>query len=307
MLETLISDTELALAQSQLRTVRDLLRWSISQLNRSDLSFGHGSDNAWDEAAYLLLHSLNLPLDNLDPFLDAHVLEHERQRYLQLIARRVNEKCPAAYLTGQAWLQGYCFTVTPDTLIPRSPIAELLSEQLTPWVDDPDRVATALDMCTGSGCLAILCALAFPQAQVDAVDISFAALKVAQENINQFNLADRVHVHHSHLFDSLPCAQYDLIICNPPYVNQDSMLSLPQEYKHEPDLALAGGVDGMDLVRKILKQAPKFMAPEGLLILEIGHEYEHFVAAFPLLDPVWLSTETTEDHILMLRREQLTS
>lgn len=285
--------------------MRDLLRWSVSQFNRCELAFGHGSDNAWDEAAYLLLHTLHLPLDTLAPYLDAIVLESERAAYLALIARRCNERVPAAYLTGEAWLQGHRFRVTPDTIVPRSPIAELLAEQLQPWIADPDAIYSALDLCTGSGCLAILTALAFPQAQVDAVDLSDAALEVAQSNIDAFGLNDRMSLFKSDLLDQVPQTAYDLIICNPPYVNEQSMQNLPQEYRHEPQLALAGGDDGMDLVRRILEAAPNYLSPEGVLVLEIGNEYDNFVAAFPELEPIWLSTETAEDQILLLSREQL--
>ncbi len=285
--------------------MRDLLRWSVSQFNRCELAFGHGSDNAWDEAAYLLLHTLHLPLDTLAPYLDAIVLESERAAYLALIARRCNERVPAAYLTGEAWLQGHRFRVTPDTIVPRSPIAELLAEQLQPWIADPDAIYSALDLCTGSGCLAILTALAFPQAQVNAVDLSDAALEVAQSNIDAFGLNDRMSLFKSDLLDQVPQTAYDLIICNPPYVNEQSMQNLPQEYRHEPQLALAGGDDGMDLVRRILEAAPNYLSPEGVLVLEIGNEYDNFVAAFPELEPIWLSTETAEDQILLLSREQL--
>lgn len=285
--------------------MRDVLRWSVSQFNRCQLAFGHGSDNAWDEAAYLLLHTLHLPLDTLDPYLDAIMLESERAAYLALVARRCNERVPAAYLTGEAWLQGHRFRVTTDTIVPRSPIAELLTEQLQPWIADPDAIYNALDLCTGSGCLAILTALAFPQAQVDAVDLSDAALEVAQSNIDAFDLNDRMSLYKSDLLDQLPQTAYDLIICNPPYVNEQSMQNLPQEYQHEPQLALAGGDDGMDLVRRILEAAPNFLSPEGVLVLEIGNEYDNFIAAFPELEPIWLSTETAEDQVLLLSREQL--
>lgn len=212
---------------------------------------------------------------------------------------------PAAYLTGEAWLQGHRFRVTADTIVPRSPIAELLAEQLQPWIADPDAIYNALDLCTGSGCLAILTALAFPQAQVDAVDLSDAALEVAQSNIDAFELNDRMSLYKSDLLDQLPPSAYDLIICNPPYVNELSVQNLPKEYQHEPQLALAGGDDGMDLVRRILEAAPNFLAPEGVLVLEIGNEYDNFIAAFPELEPIWLSTETAEDQILLLSREQL--
>lgn len=294
-------------AHQHLFTLRDLLRYTVSQFNASKLSFGHGSDNAWDEAVYLLLHSLSLPLDTLEPFLDARVLPEEAQRFLQLAQRRVDERQPAAYLTGEAWLQGHRFVVDSRVIVPRSPISELLEQGLSPWIDDTADIEYVLDLCTGSGCLAILAALAFDNAQVDAVDISDAALEVARINIDNYLLDGRVTPHRSDLFKQLPACEYNLIICNPPYVNSDSMQALPAEYLHEPALALAGGDDGMDLVRRLLQDAPDFMAPGGLLILEIGNEFKHFIAAFPDLDPVWLSTETTENNLLLLTREQLLS
>ena len=295
------------IASKKLRTVRDLLRYTVSQFNASRLSFGHGSDNAWDEAVYLLLHTLHLPLDMLEPFLDARVLPAERERYLKLLERRITEHVPAAYLTGEAWLQGHRFVVDQRVIVPRSPISELLADGLSPWISDPEDVDFVLDLCTGSGCLAVLAALAFPNAQVDAVDLSEHALDVADENIELSGLDGRITTHRSDLFEQLPQCEYQLIICNPPYVNNHSMENLPQEYRHEPTMALAGGDDGMDLVRRLLEQAPAFMAPDGLLVLEIGHEQQNFMAAFPDLDPVWLSTEETEDQILMLTREQLAS
>ncbi len=289
----------------ELRSLRDLLRHAISEFNRHALSFGHGSDSAWDEAAYLLLHSLQLPLDRLEPFLDARVLPHERQAFLDLVRRRCTQRLPAAYLTGEAWLQGVRFRSDARAIIPRSPISELLAQRLEPWVADPDDIRFALDLCTGSGCLAILMAMAFDNAQVDAVDLSADALALARENIALHELGHRITPIQSDLFDDVPTDGYDLIVCNPPYVNTASMARLPQEYRHEPVQALAGGADGMDLVRRILADAPDHLAPKGLLILEIGHEYDHFVEAFPQLDPVWLSTAHTEDQILLLQRGQL--
>ncbi|MFA7668670.1 MAG: 50S ribosomal protein L3 N(5)-glutamine methyltransferase [Burkholderiaceae bacterium] len=295
-------------ALRELQTLRDLLRYAMSRFHAAGLSFGHGSDNAWDEAVYLLLHTLSLPPENLEPFLDARVLTDERQRFLHLLAQRCEERVPAAYLTGEAWLQGQRFLVDKRVIIPRSPIAELLAESLQPWVADPYDIGRVLDLCTGSGCLAILAAYAFPQAQVDAVDLSPDALDVARQNIALHGLEDRVHTLHSNLLDAIAAeGQYDLIICNPPYVNQASMDALPAEYLHEPQMALAGGGDGMDLVRRVLRDAPARMSPGGSLVLEIGHEYDHFATAFPQLEPVWLSTATTEDQILLLAREQLES
>lgn len=291
----------------ELITLRDLLRYAISRFNAAELTFGHGSDNAWDEAVYLLLHTLQLPLDTLEPFLDARVLPQERALFLEKVERRCTERLPAAYLTGEAWLQGYRFFVDERVIVPRSPISELLDQQLAPWVSDPHNVYTALDLCTGSGCLAILMAFAFENAQIDAVDISADAIQVAEKNIAYYQLDGRVTTHQSDLFKQLPTTEYDLIVCNPPYVNALSMSELPPEYQHEPDLALAGGNDGMTLVADILANAADYLAPEGLLVLEIGHEYDNFMAAFPDLDPVWLSTEHAEDQILLLTREQLLS
>ena len=290
-----------------LLTVRDLVRYGVSRLNAGQVALGHGSDNAWDEAVYLALHALHLPLDTLDPFLDARVLDSERDAVLDLIDRRVAERVPAAYLTNEAWLRGHRFYVDERVIVPRSPIAELLDEGLSPWVADPESVAYALDMCTGSGCLAILAALAFPNALVDAVDLSADALEVARRNVDDYGLQDRLALHRSNLFDALPAQAYDVIVCNPPYVNQSSMDMLPPEYRHEPEMALGGGEDGMDLVRRILDAAPDYLSPQGVLVLEIGHEYANFVAAFPQLEPVWLETAGTSDQIMLLTREQLVS
>ncbi|MPS77056.1 MAG: 50S ribosomal protein L3 N(5)-glutamine methyltransferase [Achromobacter sp.] len=292
-------------ARQELLTLRDLIRYGVSRMNGAQVALGHGSDNAWDEAVYLTLHALHLPLDTLEPFLDARVVREERDRVLDLLERRVTERVPAAYLTNEAWLRGHRFYVDKRVIVPRSPIAELLDEGLAPWVQDPYAVENVLDMCTGSGCLAILGAMAFPNAHVDAVDVSADALEVARRNVDDYGLAERLDLHESNLFDQLPACQYDVIVCNPPYVNSGSMDVLPQEYRHEPQLALAGGDDGMDLVRRILASAPKYLAPEGVIVLEIGHERDFFEAAFPQLSPVWLDTEEASDQILLLTREQL--
>lgn len=294
-------------ARQELLTLRDLIRYGVSRLNAAQVALGHGSDNAWDETVYLVLHALHLPLDTLEPFLDARVLSEERNRVLDLIDRRVTERVPAAYLTNEAWLRGHRFYVDARVIVPRSPIAELLDEGLSPWVQDAQAVDSVLDMCTGSGCLAILAALAFPYAQVDAVDVSPDALEVARRNVDDYGLGDRLALHQSDLFDSLPERQYDVIICNPPYVNSGSMDALPQEYRHEPRLALAGGADGMDLVRRILGAAPRYLSENGVLVLEIGHERDFFEAAFPELSPVWLDTAEASDQLLLLTREQLTT
>ncbi len=295
-------------SRDALRTVRDLIRYGVSRFNHAKLSFGHGSDNAWDEAVYLVLSALHLPPDQLEPFMDARVLPEERQKALQHIDARCEQRVPAPYLTHEAWLQGYAFYVDERVIVPRSPIAELLMAQLSPWILDPYEVTSVLDLCTGSGCLAIIAAHQFPEAFVDATDLSAQALEVATLNVTEHSLTDRLTLHHGSLFDPLPVsARYDLIICNPPYVNSQSMLRLPPEYQHEPSLALAGGDDGMDVVRTILEQAPAHLNDQGILVLEIGHERAHFEAAFPELEPVWLDTAQASDQILLLTREQFSS
>lgn len=294
-----------ASARTERFTIRELIRYAVSRFNAAGLVFGHGSDNAYDEAVYLVLFSLHLAPDTLEPFLDAHVLREESARVLDLIDERVKTRVPAAYLTHEAYLQGHRFYVDQRVIVPRSPISELLEHSLSPWVSDPYGVTRVLDMCTGSGCLAILAALAFPDAEVDAVDISADALDVAKRNVSDYALQDRVNLHTSNLFADLPPARYDVIICNPPYVNQQSMDSLPQEFRAEPGLALAGGTDGMDLVRTILRDAPSFLSEEGIIVLEIGHERPFFEAAFPHLEPMWLQTEMASDQLLLLTREQL--
>ncbi|GAA4418376.1 50S ribosomal protein L3 glutamine methyltransferase [Advenella faeciporci] len=290
---------------NELKTVRDMIRFAVSQFNQAKLSFGHGSDSAWDEAVYLVLHTLNLPLDTLDPFLDARLLEEEKKRCLKLIDQRVKKRIPLAYLLGEAWLQGHKFIADKRVIVPRSPISELLSEQLNPWMVDPENTADILDMCTGSGCLAILAALAFPNATIDAVDISDYAIRLANVNVAMYGLEHQINVIQSDLFEALGHKQYDFIICNPPYVNSTSMKALPIEYQNEPELALDGGEDGMALIRRILKLSPSHLKDDGFIVLEIGHEYENFINAFPTLDPVFLETETTSHSILLLNRTQL--
>ena len=295
-------------SRDALCSVRDLIRYGVSRFNEAKLFFGHGSDNAWDEAVYLVLFALHLPPDQLEPFMDARVLPLERERALSLIDLRCEQRLPAPYLTHEAWLQGFRFHVDQRVIVPRSPIAEVLMNQLSPWISDPYEVTGILDLCTGSGCLAIIAAHQFPEAFVDATDISRDALDVAAINAAQHGMDDRLNLHHGSLYDPLPvAARYDLIISNPPYVNTTSMGKLPAEYRHEPRLALAGGDDGMDIVRTIIEQAPAHLSDEGLLVIEIGHERAFFEAAFPELEPIWLDTAEASDQILLLSRGQLQS
>ena len=292
-------------ARQELSTLRDVLRFSVSRFNEAGLFFGHGSDNAWDEAAYLLLHTLHLPLERLEPFLDAKLTSDERRAALSIIERRINERLPAAYLTNEAWLGEHRFYVDERVIVPRSFIAELLREQLAPWVDDPWAVGRVLDLCTGSGCLAILAALAFPEAEVDAIDISPDALAVARRNVNDYALESRLHLIESNLFAGLHGQCYDVIISNPPYVNAESMAVLPEEYRHEPALALGSGEDGLDLVRIMLREVGEHLNPGGLLIVEIGHNRDALEAVFPETPFTWLDTSAGDQHVFLLHREEL--
>ncbi|MDZ7654032.1 MAG: 50S ribosomal protein L3 N(5)-glutamine methyltransferase [Burkholderiaceae bacterium] len=286
-------------------TVRDWLRFAVSRFNEAKLFFGHGSDNAFDEAAYLILHTLHLPLDRLDPFLDASLTHGESEEVQAVIERRVRERLPAAYLTHEAWLGEHRFYVDERVIVPRSFIAELLHEQLAPWIESPDVIERVLDLCTGSGCLAILAALAFPNADVDAVDLSADALQVAARNVADYGLQDRIELIESDLFAALDGRTYDVIISNPPYVNAESVAALPPEYQAEPALALGSGEDGLDATRQILAKAKAHLNPGGLLVVEIGHNRDALEAAYPTLPFTWLDTEGGDQFIFMLRREDL--
>ncbi len=291
---------------NELETLRDWLRYAVTRFGEANLHFGHGTVNAYDEAAYLLLHALHLPLDRLEPFLDARLTQPERQHVAHVFSRRIDERVPAAYLTHEAWLGEFRFYVDERVLIPRSHIAQLLPDGLAPLLGDPKDITTALDLCTGSGCLAILLAHAYPNADVDAVDISSDALAVAQRNVSDYGLADRINLIRSDLFSNVSEEKsYDLVISNPPYVTSVAMEMLPREYRHEPALGLAGGDDGMDAVRTIIKEAPRFMNPRGLLVVEVGHSRAAAEAAFPRLPFLWLQTEGLEDSVFALRREEL--
>ena len=291
-------------AAHDLETLRDWLRYAVSRFGEAALAFGHGTTNAYDEAAYLLLHALHLPLDRLEPFLDARLTQAERAQIALLLERRIDRRIPAAYLTHEAWLGDFRFFVDERVLIPRSFIAELLPDGLAPYVDVGE-TTTALDLGTGSGCLAILLAHACPGADVDAVDISTDALTVAQRNVSEYGLADRINLIRSDLFANLPGKTYDLIISNPPYVTALAMADLPPEYRHEPVLALAGGEDGLDAVRTILEMAPRFLNPEGTLVVEVGHNRPRVEIAFPRMPFVWLETATSSDSVFLLKREDL--
>lgn len=280
-----------------------LIERCSARLQEAGVSFGHGTNNAFDEAVWLALWRLGLPLDDLDGVASLQLSAEQRAAVEALVEQRIATRKPAAYLTGEAWLQGLPFHVDERVIVPRSLIAEVLAEGLIDaWLGRPP--ARVLDLCTGNGSLAVLAALAWPQAHVDAADLSIDALAVAQQNIERHQLSDRIHLRQG---DGLAAAdgRYDLILCNPPYVNQDSMQRLPPEYRAEPALALAGGADGLDFVRPLLATASAHLQARGLLVLEIGHERAHFETAFPHLQPVWLETSAGEDQVLLLSAEQL--
>lgn len=286
-------------------TVRDLLRFAVSRFNQAELSFGHGSANAYDEAAYLILHTLHLPLDLLEPFLDARLSAAEIDAVLNVIERRAGQRVPAAYITQEAWMHGFRFYVDERVIVPRSFIGELLQDGLQPYVEDPEQVGAVLELCTGSGCLAILAAHAFPNADIDAVDLSAPALEVATRNVADYHLDDRIALFEGDLYAPLAERRYDVIISNPPYVNAASMQELPAEYKHEPAMALAGGPDGMDIVRRIIAEARNWLTEDGVLVVEIGNERANVEAAFGGLDLVWLSTSAGDDNVFLIQAADL--
>lgn len=290
---------------AELVTVRDWLRYAVTRFNRAGVFCGHGVHDSFDEAVWLILGSLALPLDRLEPFMDACIPSEERIALLEAIEQRVDERIPTAYILGEAWLGDFRFTVDPRVIVPRSFFAELLEHGFAPWVDDPEAVGSVLDLCTGSGCLAILMAHAFPNAEVCAVDLSEDALEVARINVAEYGLEDRIELVHGDLFEALEGRRFDLILSNPPYVTAEAMDALPPEYLHEPQMALASGDDGLDVVRRLLAEAADHLNAGGILAVEIGHNREIVEAAFPDLPFQWLSTRGGGDMVFLLRREDL--
>ncbi|MBY0468869.1 MAG: 50S ribosomal protein L3 N(5)-glutamine methyltransferase [Burkholderiaceae bacterium] len=288
-------------------TLLDLITREAARLKKAGVSFGHGTANAFDEAAWLVLWSLGMELDALELHARRELSADEEAKAVALVARRIESRQPAAYLTREAWLQNVPFYVDERTIVPRSFIAELLvdgEEQgtLDAWLSD--RTQRVLDLCTGNGSLAVIAALAYPEVEVDACDVSDDALEVAKINVEKHQLAKRISLMKSDLLANVR-GPYDLILCNPPYVNASSMAALPEEYRHEPALALAGGEDGMDLVRRIIDDAAAKLTDIGVLVLEIGHERRHFEAAFRRLEVAWLETSAGDDAVLLVTREAL--
>lgn len=288
-------------------TLIELITAQAARLKQAGVSFGHGTTNAFDEAAWLVLWSLGLPLEALEPNAQKALSADEQSRAEALVTRRIETRRPAAYLTQEAWLQNVPFYVDERVIVPRSFIAELLADgegegTLDAWLSD--RTQRVLDLCTGNGSLAVIAALAYPEVSVDAADLSEDALAVARINVDKHGLGQRITVLRSDLLEALP-GPYDLIVCNPPYVNAQSMERLPAEYRAEPALALAGGADGMDLVRRILRDAPSRLSAQGVLVLEIGHERRNFERAFPRAEVAWLPTSAGDDAVLLMSRDAL--
>ena len=297
-------------AASQLSTIRDFLRWALSEFRRARIVHGHGTTSATDEAAFLILETLKLPVDDINPWLDAKLLDHERDTVANIIRARIETRMPAPYLVRRAYIHGVPFYVDERVIVPRSYIGELMFSGIfggdeAPLIEDVTHVTSVLDLCTGSGCLAILAAGIFPEAEIDAADLSAGALEVARINVAEHEVADRVNLRQGDLFEAVDGATYDLIICNPPYVAAGEVHAFPPEYGHEPVMAHIGGEDGLDLVRRILAEAADHLNPGGGLICEIGTGRERLVADYPHLDFLWLDTEESQGEVFWITREQL--
>lgn len=298
---------------TELLTIRDWLRYAVSRFENSDIFYGHGTDNAYDEAVWLIMSGLHLPHDTLNNFLDAKLISEERLKLAAFIDERISKHTPTAYLLKEAWLQGYKFYVDERVLIPRSFIAELLvNNGLQPWIEFPELVNNAADICTGSGCLGILLADAYPEAEIDVIDISPDAMDVCNINIAEYGMQARIHAIQSDMFSALQDAsgkpkKYDLIISNPPYVDAPSMAALPAEYQNEPQLALGSGSAGLDHTHTILREAANYLTDEGILVVEIGHNRDALLEAYPDLPFTWLEVSSGDEFVFLLTKLQLIS
>lgn len=289
-----------------LTSIRDWIRYTVSQFEASDVFYGHGADNSYDEAIWLVMSGLRLPHDTLENFLDATTTLTERQHLAQLIEKRVKKHTPTAYLVNEAWLHDYKFYVDERVIVPRSFIAELLlDDSLAPWVEFPEMVESAVDICTGSGCLGVLLAHAYPNAAVDAIDISPDAIAVSNVNIANYGLEEQVTAIQSDMFTALKGKTYDAIISNPPYVDEPSMAKLPMEYRNEPQLALGSGTDGLDHTHTLLREAANYLTDEGVLIVEIGHNRDALHDAYPNIPFTWLDTSGGDQFVFIITKQDL--
>jgi len=291
-------------AIDDLHSLRDFMRLAMSAFSAYQVHYGHGTDNALDEAAYLVLQAMHLPADLDTRWLDARLCRSERAHLVELLRKRCVERIPTAYLVNRAWFAGLEFHADARALVPRSPLAELIQQGFAPWVE-PEHIHSILDLCTGGGSIALACAHYFPDAQIDGVDLSVDALALAEENRAALHLEEQVELLQGDLFAPVAGRRYDLIVSNPPYVDASDMRELPAEYLHEPRMALAAGDDGLDIVRRILREAASYLQPEGALIVEVGNSEAHVQAAWPEVPFTWLHFEHGEDGVFVLTREQL--
>ena len=292
-------------AVTELRTIADMLRWAVSRFNDANIYYGHGTDNAWDEAIALVFDALHLPEEIGQQVILSNLTSSEKHKIVELIIRRVRERLPVPYLTNKAKFAGLEFYVDERVLVPRSPIAEMINNQFSPWLYNKP-VNRILDLCTGSGCIAISCAYAFEDAEVDAFDISEDALEVAQINIESLGVLDRVFPMQSDLFSAIPKGQhYDLIVSNPPYVDAEDIGDMPDEYRHEPEVGLASGNDGLDLTKRILANAADYLTETGLLVVEVGNSMVHLIEQYPDMPFTWIDFEFGGDGVFVLTRDQL--
>ncbi len=289
---------------AELSTIRDWVRWGASRFAEAGLFFGHGTDNAFDESLALVLHALHLDHSLPPDFLDTRITAGEREQVLGYLRRRLEEHVPAAYITHEAHFAGLSFYVNENVLVPRSPIAELIEARFSPWLAEADEL-DILDLCTGSGCIAIACARYLPHARVDASDISPLALEVARVNVERHEVEDQVSLYRSDVFDELPGRRYDLIVSNPPYVSLEEMQGLPEEFRHEPALGLEAGEDGMDIVARILCQGSRYLKPGGIMIVEVGDSMGYLMERYPLVPFLWLDFERGGHGVFLLTAEQL--
>lgn len=290
---------------NELSTIRDFIRWGMSQFNAAQLFYGHGTDNSWDEALQLVLFSLHLPLDIRPELLDAKLTTEEKKELLRLFKLRIEDRIPLPYLVHKAFFADLEFYVDERVLIPRSPMAELIENHFQPWIE-PDKVERILDLCTGSGCIAIAMAYAFPEAVVDASDISSDVLAVAYINREKHNLETQVNLIESDLYSQIPPNKYDIIVSNPPYVGEADMAAVPPEYRHEPKLALVGGgQDGLDLVEKMLRAAPRYLTPNGILVIEVGESEQALIERYPEVPFLWLEFARGGSGVFLLTAEQV--
>ena len=284
-------------------TIAELLDEVHAAMQAAPLHYGHGSDNAWDESVFLVFSAVGLPLDSTDEVLPQPVNAETVAKTRAWLERRISQREPLPYITGEAWFCGLAFEVNPSVLIPRSPIAELIEYGFAPWLQHEP--AAILDLCTGSGCIGIACAHAFENTAVDLGDLSPEAIAIAQRNIDRFGLGERVKAYQSDLFNQLPTRRYDVIVTNPPYVDAEDMASLPEEFHHEPRLGLEAGSDGLDLVRRILRDAPAYLADDGILVCEVGNSQPAMEAAFPELPMVWVEFEHGGEGVFVLHAEEI--